>query len=126
MTRDQSGENLDLGGENEMTSHTVFNCPFCKGILVPPGGTNEARIADDLNWEELYCPSCEMLVDPIASTANEENTLDVNKMPQNPGRSRQSGSNAGGSQRGDDSDEGASQWLSDPKEIERNSWSDKD
>jgi hypothetical protein len=41
-------------------------------------------------------------------------------------RKRESGSNAGGSQRGDDSDEGASQWRRDPKEGERDSWQDKD
>ena len=41
------------------------------------------------------------------------------------GRSREDGSNAGGSQRGDNSDQGASQWRRDPKEAERNSWKDK-
>jgi hypothetical protein len=41
------------------------------------------------------------------------------------GRTRESGSNAGGSQSGDDSDQGASQWRRDPKEAERNSWQDK-
>lgn len=43
-----------------------------------------------------------------------------------PGRSRTAGWNAGGSQRGDLSDEGASQWRRDPKEAERNTWQDKD
>jgi hypothetical protein len=40
-------------------------------------------------------------------------------------RSRESGSNDGGSQRGDDSGHGASSWRTDPKEAERNTWEDK-
>ena len=45
---------------------------------------------------------------------------------ENQGRSREGGTNAGGSQRGDLSDQGATQWRQDPSEVERNTWRDKD
>jgi len=41
-------------------------------------------------------------------------------------RSRESGSNDGGSQRADDSGHGASSWRTDTKEGDRNTWEDKD
>ncbi len=95
-------------------------CPICKKQLSDANGAGETdgRGAG----ETLYCPSCEMLVQPLVSS---ETRVRVDASD-NRGRIRSGGSNAGGSQRGDMSDEGASQWRKDPEEGERNSWKDKD
>jgi hypothetical protein len=98
-------------------------CPLCKkelgdnGIATPRLGER----AGSMPIETLYCASCEMLVAPLASSAPR---VSVNASD-NRGRIRSSGSNAGGSQRGDESDHGASQWRTDPREAERNTWQNK-
>ena len=104
-----------------------FRCPICKGHLIARE-QKQTGTQEGLSAKKLYCPSCEMLVEPVAqATADTNSKPPVPEKPsQNPGRTRQGGTNAGGSQRGDYSDEGATQWLSDPKETERNTWSDKD
>lgn len=99
-------------------------CPICKKELsdastATPGPRDSAR---SMPIETLYCASCEMLVAPLASSAPR---VSVNASD-NRGRIRSGGSNAGGSQRGDLSDQGASQWRTDPREAERNTWQDKD
>lgn len=108
----------------------VYSCPICHGHLVleelstPPG----APPPESLLNSKLYCPHCEMTVKPVATTAQqrrEEGVESRDAASANRGRSRESGSNAGGSQRGDLSDEGASQWRTDPDEPARNSWEDK-
>jgi hypothetical protein len=100
----------------------IYYCPLCKGkVLSTVIETLKAgESAGPAPEETLYCPSCEMLVEAIVISA-----------PLTPpqhylGRSRAGGSNAGGSQRGDMSDEGASQWRRNPNEGERNTWRDKD
>src|ERR1700681_3265640 len=95
-------------------------CPICKKQLRDET-LSASESAESLPGETLYCPSCEMLVEPVVSSgrvgADASDSI---------GRTRCGGSNAGGSQRGDLSDEGASQWRKDPKEGERNSWQCKD
>jgi hypothetical protein len=98
------------------------SCPICErqldtGTRTPGAGESSGLLLG----EKLYCPSCEMLVEPVVSSgrvgADASDSL---------GRTRCGGSNAGGSQRGDLSDQGASQWRKDPKDGERNTWKDKD
>ena len=99
-------------------------CPLCKRKLWDAGTTtpDPGELGRVMPSETLYCASCEMLVTPLASSAPR---VSVNAS-ENQGRIRSSGSNAGGSQRGDSSDQGASQWRTDPREDERNTWKDKD
>ena len=98
-------------------------CPLCmkklsdRGMSIPGPGQG----AGSMQIETLYCASCEMLVAPLSSFAPR---VSVNASD-NQGRIRSGGSNAGGSQRGDSSDQGASQWRTDPREAERNTWRDK-
>lgn len=98
-------------------------CPLCskelsgRGMTIPGPG----EVARSMPIETVYCASCEMLVAPVSSSAPR---LNVNASD-NQGRIRSGGSNAGGSQRGDSSDQGASQWRTDPREAERNTWQDK-
>lgn len=106
----------------------IAHCPICNGRLLvadaPIGGVPEGRVPG----QKYYCPSCEMFVEPAESPTDESKTLDdINPSfaRDNPGRTRASGSNAGGSQRGDLSDQGATQWRRDPQEGERNTWKDK-
>ena len=69
---------------------------------------------------KLYCPHCEMLVVPLASSAAGEVSGDIHRTDarsENQGRSRGGGTNAGGSQGGDLSDQGATQWRQDPSEV---------
>ena len=108
----------------------VYSCPICHGHIVleelttPPG----ARPPESLLERKVYCPHCEMAVRPAAVTAEQRQQAGVDRRDAataNRGRSRESGSNAGGSQRGDLSDQGATQWRVDPDESVRNSWSDK-
>jgi len=99
----------------------AYHCSICKGIVLstmmePRYVTEALRVTPG---ENLYCPSCEMLVEPILSFAS------LSSVHDHLGRSRIGGSNAGGSQRGDLSDQGASQWRQDPEEGERNTWQDK-
>ena len=99
-------------------------CPICQkelsdaSIAAPGAG----KLSGSMPIQTLYCASCEMLVAPFASVATR---VRVNASD-NQGRIRSGGSNAGGSQRGDSSDQGASQWRTDPREAERNTWKDKD
>ena len=99
-------------------------CPICEKELADTGtGTpGPVELPGSMPVETLYCASCEMLVAPLASFAPR---ISVNASD-NQGRIRSGGSNAGGSQRGDSSDQGASQWRTDPREAERNTWKDKD
>jgi hypothetical protein len=90
----------------------IYYCPICKcRVLGESSGPAQP--------ETLYCPSCEMLVAPVFGPAPASSAHDHG------GRSRTGGSNAGGSQRGDLSDQGASQWRRDPTEGERNTWNDR-
>ena len=77
----------------------------------------------------MYCPHCEMLVNATPVSGADEGAAAVVRATdageENRGRASEGGSNAGGSQRGDLSDEGASQWRKDPSETERNTWADK-
>lgn len=103
----------------------IYHCPMCKtkvlfDDMITP---DKDRPSKALGGEKLYCPSCEMLVEPVAVFA----TIAVHRdEPEYRGRTRAAGSNAGGSQSGDLSDEGATQWRRDPQEAERNTWKDKD
>jgi hypothetical protein len=107
----------------------LYICPICRGKLLfkdvakevtdPPRGLPGP--------EKLYCPHCEMLVEPLVGTREElAGTNFPEASAENRGRTREAGTNAGGSQRGDLSDQGATQWNRDPREGERNSWKDKD
>lgn len=108
----------------------VYSCPICHGhVLVedmatPPGAApSEPQIL-----QKVYCPHCEMLVEPAITSAEEPQEEGIAKRTaatENRGRTRIGGSNAGGSQRGDLSDQGATQWRTDPRETERNTWQDK-
>lgn len=108
----------------------VYACPICHGrvlledLATPPG----AQPPEALLHRGLYCPHCEMTVVPVPTTAEQRHDEGVDARDAgtaNRGRTRTGGSNAGGSQRGDLSDEGASQWRADPDETKRNSWEDK-
>ncbi|GEM_PF-5131971 len=108
----------------------VYSCPICHGHvlvehLVTPSGRRPPEVAAG---GALYCPHCEMLVEPQLETGEQreaEGVAGCDATTENRGRTRASGSNAGGSQRGDLSDEGASQWRVDPLEALRNTWDDK-
>ncbi|HTZ74499.1 MAG TPA: hypothetical protein VMB47_11300 [Candidatus Aquilonibacter sp.] len=107
----------------------ILHCPQCHGRLLaadaPIGDLPERRLAG----EDYYCPSCEMFIEPDRSLETSEEslaTIDPGVTPEDRGRWRAAGWNAGGSQRGDLSDQGATQWRRDPEEIERNTWKGKD
>lgn len=107
----------------------ITHCPMCHGPLLsadaPIGDLKPQRLAG----ETYYCPTCEMYVEPKQPRSGMEETLatiDPDITPEDRGRPRASGTNAGGSQRGDASDEGASQWRRDSQETERNTWKDED
>jgi hypothetical protein len=74
-----------------------------------------------------YCPSCEMFVEAVSGPDSGDMNPAAHAVdaPGDSGRARAAGSNAGGSQRGDLSDQGATQWRKDPGEAERNTWNDK-
>jgi hypothetical protein len=108
----------------------TYSCPICHGhvliedLATPPGGNPP----DSLVNRKLYCPHCEMVVEPASETAEQRRDEGVDMRDaatENRGRSREGGTNAGGSQRGDLSDEGATQWRVDPEEELRNTWEDK-
>lgn len=107
----------------------IAHCPMCHGRLL----TRDARIGglkpQRLPGGTCYCPTCEMFVEPEEGAAGMDETLaaiNPDTTPEDRGRPRASGTNAGGSQRGDLSDQGASQWRRDPRETENNTWKDKD
>ena len=83
----------------------IYYCPMCKGnVLSTVAETpTTGESSKPVSGEKLYCPSCEMLVESIFGSLPRRPTQD-------PGRTRSGGANVGGSQRGDQSDEGASQW----------------
>lgn len=108
----------------------LYSCPVCHGhvlvadLTTPPS----APVREFVPGRKLYCPHCEMLVEPDVTTDEQRHQGAVARRDaasENRGRSRESGSNAGGSQRGDSSDEGATQWRVDPQDDLRNSWGDK-
>jgi hypothetical protein len=104
---------------------TPLYCPICRGRLLSRESSIDhqpERVADD----KFYCPSCEMFVEPTVSPRHEGSEPPDRTDPQfNRGRTSQGGTNAGRSQRGDLSDEGATQWRRDPQETERNTWKEK-
>lgn len=113
----------------ETHASPIYLCSVCHGhvrsedLALPPG------LPESLPGQKLYCPHCEMLVEPEIETEaaklQEGHAAHGDAAAENRGRDRQSGSNAGGSQRGDLSDEGATQWRVDPQEDLRNTWQDK-
>jgi len=110
----------------------IHYCPICRGkVLVEE--TIDPRpepVSGPGAPAKVYCPHCEMLVEPLtASAAAREAAGNIRRTDagiENRGRSREGGTNAGGSQRGDLSDQGATEWRPDPHEVERNTWQDKD
>jgi rubredoxin len=112
-------------------SDLICYCPICRGKVLFHDVTisTDKSSGQPLIPDKLYCPHCEMLVEPevvSAATQFEADFRTGDAAADYGGRNRQSGSNAGGSQRGDLSDEGGTQWRQDPNEAERNTWSDKD
>ncbi len=108
----------------------VCYCPICQGQLLfeDSKNVNAAYSAQPLITEKLYCPHCEMLVDPVIAkvdTLGKGDPAYHDLAPDNPGRTMAAGANSGGGQRGDDSDEGATKWRTDPEEDERNTWRPK-
>jgi predicted RNA-binding Zn-ribbon protein involved in translation (DUF1610 family) len=105
----------------------IYYCPQCGGKVLYE---DEVPIDADANHPPsattLYCPQCEMLVHAIAKPASEPPPPNRETFGERRGRTREMGSNAGGGQRGDLSDQGATQWNVDPNEGERNTWQDKD
>jgi hypothetical protein len=107
----------------------AYICPLCHGKLLYRDVAKKTADAPrgQPGAEKFYCPHCEMLIEPMVGTREEPAGMDFPEAARgNRGRTRAGGTNAGGSQRGDLSDEGATQWLRDPEESERNTWKDKD
>lgn len=107
----------------------IAHCPMCHNRLL----TADAPIGDlkpqRLPGETYYCPTCEMFVEPeegLDGMTETLATIDPDITPEERGRPRGSGTSAGGSQRGDLSDQGATQWRRDPQDTESNTWKDKD
>ena len=106
----------------------ICYCPVCGGHVL---GLEARQVYKETAAVigKLYCPHCEMLVEPVAAPVD---VLNPNlppvftPAPDYAGRSAADGSNAGGSQRGDLSDQGATQWRSDPRSAERETWSSKE
>lgn len=103
----------------------ICYCPICQTevLFEDLKVLDAARSSRPLTSETLYCPHCEMLVEPVVAlvdTIGQSSPAYHDNVPADRGRLRSAGSNAGGSQRGDLSDEGASQWRTDPREAERN------
>jgi len=108
----------------------VCCCPICQTevLFEDLKVLDAARSREPLASTTLYCPHCEMLVEPVValvSVLNHGSPEYHDYVPADRGRTRAGGSNAGGSQRGDLSDEGASQWRVDPQEELRNTWQPK-
>jgi hypothetical protein len=110
----------------------IYYCPICGGKVLVEETINPRPegVGEPGEPSKLYCPHCEMLVVPLAAslaTAQAAGTIrGTDAAIENRGRSREGGTNAGGAQRGDLSDQGAAQWRPDPREVERNTWQDKD
>lgn len=108
----------------------ICYCPICQTevLFEDLKVLDAAHASRPLASETLYCPHCEMLVEPVVALVDTIGHADPayhDDVPAEPGRARSAAANAGGSQRGDASDEGASQWRTDPREAERNTWQPK-
>ena len=107
----------------------VLFCPMCHGRLLSSDVSIAGNMPQRMAGEQFYCPSCEMLVEPDPNPPMAQaGPFEVNPAPapENRGRMTKGGTNAGGSQRGDLSDEGATQWYRDPDDTEGSNWKDKD
>jgi hypothetical protein len=94
----------------------VLYCPMCHGRVLAADTPLPGHPAQRLPGQQFYCPSCEMFVDAERGPASDETNPGAHPVdaPENDGR-----------QRGDMSDQGATQWRKDPSETERNTWRDK-
>jgi hypothetical protein len=97
----------------------VCSCPICQGQLLFEGlkTENAAYTTAPLAAEKLYCPHCEMLVVPVIAKVDSLGKGDPayhDAPPDNSERTMAAGASAGGSQHGDLSDEGGTQWRKDP------------
>lgn len=89
-----------------MTDAPLY-CPICHGQLLSRDSSIQHE-PERAAGEKFYCPSCEMFVEPALSRgAGLSESPDRDDPEFNRGRTSQGGTNAGGSQRGDLSDEGA-------------------
>jgi hypothetical protein len=100
----------------------IYVCPICQGEVLFED-TIDLRGGELLLADRLYCPHCEILVEPVIHSAamRSERARMRDAGSENRGRSREGGSSAGGSQSGGLAHQGASQWRRDPLEGERNS-----
>jgi hypothetical protein len=104
----------------------ILYCPVCHGRLLSEdvGVRGQVQL---LMGREFYCPSCEIYTKadpnpPVAHARPEDvNPADSPKTPIHSAR----GTNAGGSQGGDLSDEGAGLWYRDPKETDGRLWNEE-
>ena len=110
----------------------VYRCPICHGNVLAEdvADPHPNHVGRQAGAPKLYCPHCEMLVEAFAVTPgaldSDRSLYEEGAAAENRGRSREGGTNAGGAQRGDLSDQGATQWRQVPNETERNTWQDKD
>jgi len=109
----------------------ICYCPLCQGQLLFQDLKNRdaSHSSAPLIVDKLYCPQCELLVEPVIAPVASIGHSDPafrSDTPADRGRTSAGGSNAGGSQRGDLSNQGATQWRVDPREAERNTWQPKD
>ena len=108
----------------------IVHCPNCRGRVLAADSRIGNLPAQRLPGHDYYCPSCEMFVEPggDAPSGKREtlDSIDPGETPENRGKPLAAGTSAGGSQRGDLSDQGATQWRRDPTDTERNTWKDKD
>jgi hypothetical protein len=106
----------------------IVYCPNCHNrVLAAEKPTSDLPV-QRVPGAGYYCPNCEMFVEagPLpAGAPTKLGEIDRGGRLNDPGRARTTGSNAGGSQRGDLSDQGGTQWRRDPTEAERNTWKDK-
>jgi hypothetical protein len=105
----------------------IVRCPMCHGRVLAADSRIGDLQAQRLPGHDYYCPSCEMFVEPADTLTGEHSldSIDPGQTPEDRGKPRAAGSNAGGSQRGDMSDQGGTQWRKDPADAERNTWKDK-
>jgi hypothetical protein len=80
----------------------IYVCPICQGKVLFEDAI-DLRREEPLLADKLYCPHCEMLVEPAIHSAamQSERARMRDAGSENRGRSREGGSNAGGSQTGD-------------------------
>lgn len=100
----------------------------CRGNLVfdDPSALRAARSRPFLTTAKLDCPPCEMMVEPIVTSAEpQQGVAGRDAATENCGRSRRTSSNAGGRPRGHGSEEGARQGRLDPLDTKRNTWQEK-